>query len=146
MIINDIQGDLFGALEPGDSIAHGANCKGLMGAGVAAPIHDRYPLNYAVYRFLCDSGKFVPGDCLVVPDGEHTVFNLATQYYPGPDAQYEYIRKAAFNMYWQAVNRGITKIKTVRMGAGIGGLDWDRVADILRDTGDDSIVLDVYYF
>ncbi len=146
MLVKETQGDLFAALVPGDSLAHGANCQGMMGAGVAAPIGRNYPLNFNVYKFLCDAGKFVPGDCLVVPDGEHIVFNLATQYYPGPDAHYDYIRHAAFRMYWEAANRKIGLIKTVKMGAGIGGLDWERVKEILESTGDDSVVLEVFYF
>ena len=144
MLITEIQGDLFENLEPGDSLAHGANCRGMMGAGVAKPVGINYPLNLNVYKFLCD--RFTPGDCLVVEDNGNTVFNLATQYYPGPDAQYEYIRDAAFRMFWEAKKRDINVIKTVMMGAGIGGLDWDRVADILNDTGDDSVSLVVYYF
>ena len=145
MIVNDIQGDLFENLEVGDSIAHGANCLGFMGAGVAKPIGDNYPINFAVYEYLCKSNRFVLGDCLVVKDGDHTVFNLATQYYPGSDASYKAVRDAAWRMSWEANDRGIDKIKTVRMGAGIGGLDWDLVKKELEAVPSD-LELDVYYF
>lgn len=146
MKVIDIQGDLFEALNPGDSLAHGANCMGFMGAGVAKPIHDRYPVNYGVYRYLCINGFFTLGDCLEVGEGDHTVYNLATQHFPGPHANLGAIGLAVKNMAIQTAARQVDLVKTVRLGCGIGGLDWDEQVKPMLDELDSDLTLEVYYF
>ena len=147
MKIIDTQGDLFADLKPGEAIAHGANCQGRMGAGVAKPIREKFPVNYEVYKFLCDNRYFNPGDALAVKDGDHTVFNLGTQFQPGADAKLSYIVKAANEMIKVAEDRGINRIKTVRLGCGIGGLDWDDVRPLLQGVlSPIGFELEVFYF
>lgn len=80
------QGDLFTAGLP--ALAHGCNCQGVMGAGIAVQFRDRWPGMYEAYRQRCQWGEYIPGDVMPWRDlGTGTViFNLATQYHPGADA------------------------------------------------------------
>lgn len=144
MIVNDIQGDLFASLEEGDALAHGANCYGVMGAGVAKPIRDMFPKNYYKYRIRCIKGSFLPGDCLSTSENGLFVYNLATQFKPGADARLEWIVKSVTQMGRSTEMLGRDKVKTVRLGCGIGGLTWDIVKPALEAIESD-LILEVYY-
>jgi O-acetyl-ADP-ribose deacetylase (regulator of RNase III) len=67
----------------------------------------------------------LPGDGTVV-------FNLATQHLPGRDARLEWVVTAAELMAKHATSYGLPEIATVRLGCGIGGLDWADVRPALE--------------
>jgi O-acetyl-ADP-ribose deacetylase (regulator of RNase III) len=116
------QGDLFASHLP--AIAHGVNCRGVMGAGIAAQFRARYPKMYESYRRRCLRGELLPGE--VVPwkhDDGTVIYNLATQREPGPDAQPWMITAAVGRMITEAVtDYGITEVGLPLIGCGIGGL------------------------
>jgi O-acetyl-ADP-ribose deacetylase (regulator of RNase III) len=53
MAIRLVSGDLFDTEYDAQAIAHGCNCQGSMGAGVAKTIRARYPEMDAEYRSRC---------------------------------------------------------------------------------------------
>lgn len=150
MKVTEIQGDLFADLSKGDVIAHGANCRGKMGAGVAKSIKQFFPENFKIYEKACQNGRFLPGDALGTLENGILVYNLGTQYELGADAQVWNVRTSVRDMLNQAINatrftEPVTKIKTVRLGCGIGGLDWADVKPVLEAIPTD-VELEVYYF
>lgn len=149
MKVTDIEGNLFDGLENGDVIAHGANCRGAMGAGVAKAIKEKFPENYKVYNKACREGRFMPGDALGILENGILVYNLGTQYELGADAHIWNIRSSVRDMLNKVVPARqfyypVTKIKTVRLGCGIGGLDWTDVKPVLEGIPSD-IELEVYF-
>lgn len=61
-------------------IAHQVNCLGVMGAGVAKAIRDKYPAAYLQYKRLC-SEPFDPlGACQMAKTEDGYVANLFGQY------------------------------------------------------------------
>lgn len=119
-------------------IGHGVNCSGVMGAGIALPIKNKYPVNFKAYKEACDMEELAPGHCLVGPDEgvEPRIVNLATQLYPGPDARYSAIFESCRTAAEYIVNyekHDRNPVLAIPMiGCGIGGLDWDKVECILR--------------
>ena len=71
-------GDLFECGDA-DAIAHGCNCAGAMGAGIAVQFKRRWPEMYAEYRRRCADGRFVPGSVFLWDRSSPKVFNLGTQ-------------------------------------------------------------------
>lgn len=71
-------GDLFSTAEIG-AFAHGCNCAGAMGKGIAVSFRERWPEMYEEYRRLCKAGDFALGDVFVWEVGGEAVFNLGTQ-------------------------------------------------------------------
>jgi hypothetical protein len=63
---------------------------------------------------------------------------------PGPDAQYSHIRSAVNYMGKFCMLHDEYVVKTVRMGAGIGGLEWPKVREVLESV-DYPVELQVYY-
>jgi O-acetyl-ADP-ribose deacetylase (regulator of RNase III) len=126
MPIRFVSGDLFDNDHGVQAIAHGCNCQGSMGAGVAKTIRARYPAMYEEYRSRCEAEprRFNLGDCwLSKADDPPWVFNLGTQEgYWRSRASYEAIETALKEMRRQADAEGITSIAMPRIGVGYGGL------------------------
>lgn len=123
-------GDLLASGE--EVIAHGCNCLGFMGAGIAGQIAKAYPTVYYDYREQVGRHNFRIGSCLpvVVHDarlGERTVFNLGTQWYTGADATYWGVSLSFSNMAEYCSEFTIERVAIPRIGCGIGGLKWDSV-------------------
>ena len=136
MPIEFVSGDLFANRFGVQALAHGCNCRGSMGAGIATGFRDRYPEMYAEYRRKCKAQprQFNPGDAwLWEADGQPWVFNLATQ--EGvwrARASYEAIEAALTSMRRQADREGVTSIAVPRVGAGYGGLSWRKVRTVIE--------------
>ena len=126
------EGDLFDCGIP--DIAHGVNCKGVMGAGIAAEFRRRYPKMYESYRRRCNRGELLPGEIVVWQpgrkDGPH-VFNLATQDEPGANAEPWMITAATGRMITEARDYKIREIAMPMIGCGIGGLTETDLVDCL---------------
>ena len=80
------KGDLLEAFEKGDVniIAHGVNCKRVMGSGIAKQIKDKYPLVLRLYEakfFMIDSDwDELLGNTQYIPvSTEKGIYNLFTQ-------------------------------------------------------------------
>src|SRR5205823_5934955 len=137
MPIRYVSGDLFANSHGAGAFAHGCNCQGSMGAGIAVGFRDRYPEMYARYREMCKAKprRFNPGDCwLWKADDQPWVFNLATQeHYRGSRrATYEAIEQSLTRMRQQADAEDVTRIALPRVGAGKGGLSWQKVKAIIE--------------
>jgi O-acetyl-ADP-ribose deacetylase (regulator of RNase III) len=126
------EGDLFASGLP--ALAHGVNCRGVMGAGIAVAFRQRWPEMYESYRKRCtkpgeinQGGAMFPGDVMPwLQRGSPVVFNLATQDQPGANAQQWMITAAAGRMISMArYDFRITEIGLPLIGCGIGGLDPD---------------------
>ena len=50
------EGDIF-SLKGVSSYAHGCNCAGAMGKGIALQFRNRYPAMYKEYKLLCQCGQ-----------------------------------------------------------------------------------------
>jgi O-acetyl-ADP-ribose deacetylase (regulator of RNase III) len=130
MVITEVRGDL---LDSGlAALAHGCNCSGTMGAGVARDIRRRWPSLYCLYRNACRTGGFLPGDVLVW-SGPPVVYNLAVQLRPGPMASLAAIEVAVARMLDLAEADGVSGIGMPRIGCGPGGLRWAEVGPVLDD-------------
>jgi O-acetyl-ADP-ribose deacetylase (regulator of RNase III) len=130
MPIEFLKGDLFQS--DAQTLAHGCNCRGKMGAGIAKDFRYLYPDMYKEYRRLCYKGLFTPGDHYLFKGTDKWVLNLATQD-TTKGAQIQFIQKcfADFADYYE--KEGITSLAMPRIGAGLGGLKWEVVKGAIID-------------
>jgi O-acetyl-ADP-ribose deacetylase (regulator of RNase III) len=126
MPVQFVHGDLFAAREL-DALAHGCNCAGAMGKGIAVELHARFPAMYAEYKRRCAAGRFQLGDVFEWDEGPLTVYNLGTQKTWRTKAQLADVERALATMIEVAERRGIERIGLPRIGAGLGGLPWAQV-------------------
>lgn len=128
-MITQVKGDLFDSQWEFDAIGHGVNCFGMMGAGIAVQFKNRYPRMHDEYRKLCGKGWLLPGQVFPWDNGTGTqaIFNIASQYAPGPDAKLSYLHAGLqyVDFYMKHTKRKHLGLPWI--GAGIGGLDIDDV-------------------
>jgi len=149
MPIEFIRGDLFVNRFGAAALAHGCNCEGSMGAGIAVGFKERYPAMFAEYRRRCKvtPPEFTLGSVFLwQEDGQPAVFNLATQEkgWHGR-ATYPAIETALTTMRQLADAEGMATLAMPRIGAGYGGLSWKKVRAIVEQVfADWAGVLYVY--
>jgi O-acetyl-ADP-ribose deacetylase (regulator of RNase III) len=142
MSLIELEGDMFSAET--DAFAHGVNCQGVMGAGVAREMARRYPDMVMAYRERCTRKRMVAGEVMTW-EGPPTVFNLATQVHPGANARLAWVQASLASLIDKAEDLDIRSVAMPRIGCGIGGLDWMDVRPLVeRQACQTKIELRVY--
>lgn len=139
------QGDIFASDEK--IIAHGVNCSGGFGSGVAKTIATRYPSVRESYlhRYNTMGWKLGEVQLLGVGDGSgREIANCATQQRygkpeDGPYVSYPAIREVVRNLV-QSYPSGFAMPK---IGAGLAGGNWDIISKIIEEESG-SIEVRVY--
>jgi O-acetyl-ADP-ribose deacetylase (regulator of RNase III) len=131
MTISFYNGDLF-AFPNCKAFMHGCNTQGVMGKGIALEFKKRWPVMYKNYRKQCLANTFQGGDVYEWVENGVYVFNAMTQLRTGAAAQYSFIESSMEKVALRCLELSIPQIATPRIGAGIGGLDWDKVKPILK--------------
>lgn len=119
-------GDIF-ALQDVQGYAHGCNCVGAMGKGIALQFKQKYPDMYMEYKKKCSSGEYVLGDVFEYVAGNVHIYNLATQRSWKTRAEIEAVRSSLRRMLELAQSRSVHSIALPKIGAGLGGLKWEDV-------------------
>lgn len=134
-----VEGDLLKAKEA--CLLQQVNARGVMGSGVAKAIMRRYPLVYAVYRteYMARGlpmGSVVWVDCGVENPKNHLIGNIVGQPDFGGDGKvytdYEALRVGFKEANRFLVESGITAAALPLIGAGLGGGDWGKIAEIIE--------------
>lgn len=137
------KGDIF-AIPDVYSYAHGCNCAGAMGKGIALQFRDKYPEMYAEYKVLCQQGKYNPGDIFDYNYGIGHIYNLGTQQTWRTKAKIEYIETSLIKMLKSAVSDKVRAIALPAIGAGLGGLDWGEVKALIERVASDYPDVQLY--
>lgn len=133
------KGDLFRT--DIDTIVHGCNAQGVMGAGVAKVIRDRYPEAYKVYRdhYISATDKFLSslpmGHICFAKSNDKIIINAVTQHLYGRSDK-RYVSYDAVAESFTRINRrfgGDTdQIAMPKIGAGLAGGDWNVIEAIIE--------------
>lgn len=138
--ITYVNGDLFSS--PDRMIAHGCNAQGVMGSGVAKIIRDKFPGAFDLYRKEFETNGLCLGQVVMFKTGDKFIANLITQdKYGGFNADgsrvvnvdYQACHNAFEYMISYAAQRGIRGISIPKIGAGLGGGDWNLVEESLKN-------------
>ncbi len=135
MSIKYVSGDIFLNQNHVQAFAHGCNCKGVMGAGIAVRFKNEYPEMFNEYQRRCKASprQFNVGDAFLWKEKDKPfVFNLGTQESPGHRATYQAIEKSLSNMVGQTDIEEIKSIAIPRIGSGYGGLEWEKVRAVIE--------------
>lgn len=126
------KGDIF-SIEGVRNYAHGCNCAGAMGKGIALQFREKYPEMYKQYVTLCKNGSFKPGDVFDYSENGTHIYNLGTQKTWRTKAELEYIKVSLKKMLEFAIDSHVSCIAMPAIGAGLGGLTWDSVKQIIEE-------------
>lgn len=141
MKIEYIKGNLLDT--PHQYILHGCNAKGAMNSGIAKAIRAKYPSAFSVYRYQYEQGLMELGAVTYAEqeDGK-TIINAVTQEFYGREAGRRYVSYSAIvdcleriDWFLHEKHRGdedIPYLAMPKIGAGLGGGDWEVIADIIE--------------
>jgi O-acetyl-ADP-ribose deacetylase (regulator of RNase III) len=136
-------GNIFN-LEDIQNYAHGCNCAGAMGKGIALQFKDKFPKMYIEYKRLCKDGLFSLGDAYTYIYDNGTVFNLGTQTTWKTKADINAVESSLIKMLSYAQKNNIFKIALPKIGAGLGGLNWNDVKYIIDKVAKDYPQIDLF--
>ncbi len=118
-------------------VAHGVNCQGVMGSGVAGALRRKYPHIFTRYKNICDLCSPRTEQVLGMVDavdvrGESEpiliVVNCFTQDHYGRDskryANAEAVKRSVDSAVLIALGLGLP-FYMPKIGCGLGGLDWE---------------------
>lgn len=136
-------GNIFN-LQDIPNYAHGCNCAGAMGKGIALQFKEKFPKMYTEYKKLCKEGLFSLGDIYTYNYGNGTVFNLGTQFSWKTKADINAVKSSLIKMLSYAYQNDIFKIALPKIGAGLGGLNWEDVKFLIEKVAKDYPKIDIF--
>lgn len=137
-MLHYVKGDLFRADE--EILAHGCNCKGGFGSGVAAGMAHNHRKARDQYLSKHNNEGWTLGDVQFVNSGRKWIANCATQeaYLPRgvQHADYDAIRICMLKVKDFAQKNSL-RIAIPKIGAGLAGGDWNIIETILKEVFSD---------
>lgn len=145
--INIIKGNLFNT--KAQTIVNTVNCVGVMGKGIALVFKLRYPNMFEVYQNICSQNLMGIGK-LWLYKGEPNkpwVLNFPTKTHWKLPSEYSYIEAGLEKFVATYKEKGITSIAFPLLGANNGGLDAEKVLEIMqRYLSQCDIPVEIYLF
>ena len=118
-------------------IAHGCNCVGGFGSGIAGQIAKLYPVVKKEYLIKHFKKEWKLGDIQSVSiNPELTIINCATQYkyYPRNIVHADYPAiKQCFEQIYKLAKENNLEVYIPKIGAGLAGGDWTVIEKIIND-------------
>lgn len=145
-----VEGSIIDAEE--DIIAHGCNCVGSFGSGIAKYMADNFPESKEEYVKICKAKNFKLGDVQFVKSNGKIIANCATQYYYGKflkmdkesiEQRYIAIEKCLKAIYDKARKENLS-VAIPPIGCGRARMKWERVENIIKKVFHDYPVT-LYY-
>lgn len=137
------EGDIF-QIPQIKNYAHGCNCAGAMGKGIALQFKARFPKMYEQYRDMCKNGKYSVGDVFKYAYEEGYVYNLGTQRTWLKKAEMEYIERSLQRMMTIAEEDSVREIAMPAIGAGLGGGNWSEIKRLIDNVASKHPSVDLY--
>jgi O-acetyl-ADP-ribose deacetylase (regulator of RNase III)/uncharacterized protein YwgA len=133
-MIKFLTGDLLKA--DAEALVNTVNTVGVMGKGIALQFKEAFPYNNKVYIQACKNNELAPGKLLAVLDtnllyGKKLIVNFPTKIHWRQPSQYEYIEQGLKSLRALIQKDNITSIAIPPLGAGNGGLDWEKVKPMI---------------
>lgn len=131
-----------------EAIAHGCNTRGIMGAGAAYALKERYGLDmFQAYRDACELETFQLGDVMIYrfPQDPSTLYNLAIQTKPGKHAKITHVQSTLARLREMLLKEQVKSLAITPLGTRNGGLNYDEVVSEIEKTFvDTDITVTVY--
>ena len=130
-----------------EAIVNPVNCVGVSGAGLARQFAERYPDNDRLYREACRNGLVRPGRGLItetrLTEMPHYIVNFPTKRHWRDSSCLDDIELGLRNLHGELRRRKIRTIAMPRIGAGLGGLPWDTVRQLIAQEFRDETEIEV---
>lgn len=120
-----------------EAIVNTVNCVGVMGKGLALQFRQAYPENYKKYKSACDKKEVEIGKMYITEYsdilGRKYIINFPTKKHWKGNSKYEYIDSGLSDLADNIKALNIKSIAIPPLGAGLGGLEWESVKQMILD-------------
>lgn len=131
--ITIVHGNIFNS--KAQTIVNTVNCVGVMGKGIALVFKLRYPNMFELYQKYCAQHLIGIGKLWIYKGDESDpwVLNFPTKTHWKLPSEYDYIEKGLQKFVETYKEKGITSVAFPLLGANNGGLDGEKVMQIMQD-------------
>lgn len=120
-----------------EALVNTVNLNGVMGKGVALQFRNKFPQNYKRYREACGNGQIGIGRLFVTAEdsifGRKYIINFPTKKDWRRPSEYTYIQSGLDDLVKVIASYHIRSIAIPPLGAGNGGLEWDKVKNMIMN-------------
>lgn len=117
-----------------EALVNTVNTVGVMGKGIALAFKKAFPLNYKLYKEICDKKEFSVGDIFTTNTGQLTpkfIINFPTKQHWKGRSKIEYVENGMKKLVETIKTNEIKSIAIPPLGCGNGGLQWSIVKPII---------------
>ena len=134
-MIQFIEGNLLES--KAEALVNTVNTVGVMGKGIALQFKNQYPNNYKLYEKACKAKEIQVGKLFVTEDsslleGRKIIINFPTKTDWRKPSEYSYIESGLKDLVRVITTNKIQSIAIPPLGAGNGGLDWNKVKALIE--------------
>ena len=119
------------------ALVNTVNTLGVMGKGIALQFKRAYPNNFYAYQKACKQGDIAIGKLFVTKEynlnsGEKIIINFPTKNDWRKSSEYSYVENGLDNLVQIISQHNIHSVALPPLGAGNGGLEWEKVKKIIE--------------
>ncbi len=117
-----------------EALVNTVNTVGVMGKGIALAFKKAFPLNYKLYKKVCDNKEFSFGSMFTTNTGQITpkfIVNFPTKEHWKGRSKIEFVENGMKKLVETIKTNNIKSIAIPPLGCGNGGLKWDVVKPII---------------
>lgn len=120
-----------------EALVNTVNTVGVMGKGIALQFKKNYSSNYKAYADACRNGEIKVGKMFVFRDsnlstGERLIINFPTKTDWRKPSEYVYVEEGVKDLVRVIHQYNIKSLALPPLGAGNGGLKWEKVKGIIN--------------
>lgn len=120
-----------------DALVNTVNTVGVMGKGIALQFKNEFGNNYKVYRKAFKDGELAIGRLIITEEesllyGKKQIINLPTKTDWRKPSEYSYIEAGLKELAREIKEKNIKSVAIPPLGAGNGGVDWERVKKLIE--------------
>jgi O-acetyl-ADP-ribose deacetylase (regulator of RNase III) len=119
-----------------EALVNTVNTVGVMGKGIALQFKNNFPNNFKKYSEACKNKELKIGQLLITEEnvlsGKKIIINFPTKTNWRLPSEYSYIEAGLEELVKVIEEKHIKSIAIPPLGAGNGGLDWNKVKPILE--------------
>lgn len=120
-----------------EALVNTVNTVGVMGKGIALQFKNIFPNNFKLYYNACKNNEVKVGQLLVTEEealliGKKIIINFPTKTNWRLPSEYQYIEAGLTQLVKVIKEKNIKSIAIPPLGSGNGGLDWNKVKQILE--------------
>lgn len=147
-MIHYIEGNILES--DAEALVNTVNTIGVMGKGIALQFKKIYPHNYKAYLDACKKGELKIGKLFLTRDynlssGEKIIINFPTKTDWRKPSEYSYVESGLDALVSLIEQNNIKSIAIPPLGAGNGGLKWEKVKSIIENRLS-NLNIDIYVY